>query len=244
MPNEPVQCPNCGGGDVRQLAPDSYRCEHCHTGFHWVDPTKRTVVHKPGVCKCGRVAAAVCCRCGQLVCKNKEHGQPLESWWNGWVGGWLKSNDVHHECDWFEPNWLAGFVMNEYDVRIFPEFARPALERSRVPTDKDAILCATCGSECSIAWLSVMGVLRKAAERGGACAECFSDHLQGRCAICGVGVCSQHGIECGKCHQLACAKHVVTGQVCTKCGTPEQEGNASQASPWLDKVWKCLGLGK
>ncbi len=68
MPNEPVQCPNCGSGDVRQLAPDSYACEHCHTEFRWVDPTKRTVVHKSSVCKCGNIAAAFCARCQEPLC--------------------------------------------------------------------------------------------------------------------------------------------------------------------------------
>ena len=45
MPNEPVQCPNCGSGDVQQLAADSYTCEHCRTSFRWADPTKITVSH-------------------------------------------------------------------------------------------------------------------------------------------------------------------------------------------------------
>jgi len=32
MPNEPVQCPNCGGGDVRQLAPIPITAD-CQTTF-------------------------------------------------------------------------------------------------------------------------------------------------------------------------------------------------------------------
>ncbi len=69
MPIEQVRCENCGSGDVRQLAPDSYVCEHCHTNFRWVDPTKKTVVHKQSVCKCGNVAKAFCVRCQEPVCE-------------------------------------------------------------------------------------------------------------------------------------------------------------------------------
>ncbi len=70
MSNEPIQCPTCGSGDVRQLAPESYDCEHCHTNFRWVDPTKKTVVHKPSVCTCGSVATAFCVRCHEPLCNS------------------------------------------------------------------------------------------------------------------------------------------------------------------------------
>ncbi|MGO8753255.1 MAG: hypothetical protein ACLQNE_45540 [Thermoguttaceae bacterium] len=70
MPIEQVRCDNCGSGDVRQSAADSYVCEHCHTNFRWVDPTKRTVVQKASVCKCGHVAAAYCVGCGEPICES------------------------------------------------------------------------------------------------------------------------------------------------------------------------------
>ena len=69
MPIEQVRCENCGSGDVRQLAPDSYRCEHCQTRFHRIDPTKRTVIHESRVCQCGNKAVARCVRCHEPLCK-------------------------------------------------------------------------------------------------------------------------------------------------------------------------------
>ena len=69
MPIEQVRCDNCGSGDVRQLAADAYECEHCHSRFHWVDPTKRTVVQRASVCRCGVVAVAYCARCEEPLCE-------------------------------------------------------------------------------------------------------------------------------------------------------------------------------
>ena len=56
MPNEPVQCPNCGSGDVQQLAADSYACEYCRTNFRWTDHAKYeagdTVTHEHNGARC------------------------------------------------------------------------------------------------------------------------------------------------------------------------------------------------
>jgi hypothetical protein len=52
--------------------------------------------------------------------------------------------------------------------------------------------------------------VREAAE-GRACAYCLSQrHLQGHCPICGVCVCSQHGVVCSCCHRFVCTVHVCT----------------------------------
>lgn len=72
MPNQPVRCPNCGSGDARQTTPDSYVCQHCHTNFRWVDPNKKTVVHKKPLCDCGRIAKRFCCCCGKGYCNKWE----------------------------------------------------------------------------------------------------------------------------------------------------------------------------
>ncbi len=74
MPNEPVKCPNCGGGDVQQLAADSYTCEHCQTDFRWVNPTTSTVVHESRVCECGNNAVAYCVRCREPLCEEHRKG--------------------------------------------------------------------------------------------------------------------------------------------------------------------------
>jgi hypothetical protein len=45
MPFEPIRCGSCGSGRVRQLAPDTWVCEHCHIQFRWIDPSKKTITH-------------------------------------------------------------------------------------------------------------------------------------------------------------------------------------------------------
>ena len=67
MPNEPVQCPNCGSSDIRQLATESYICQHCHTRFHWVDPTKRTVVHENASVQMRQLCYSVMLRLSQTL---------------------------------------------------------------------------------------------------------------------------------------------------------------------------------
>jgi hypothetical protein len=138
MPNEPVQCPNCGSGDVRQLVSDLYRCEHCQTEFRWVDPTKTTVVQKPSACACGNVAQAFCVRCGEPLCKI-------------------------HKKDW----WLAvtssmSLIMELYPSDTEPpEWVRRAMEKSRVPKQPNAILCAKCESECDAVLAATLEAVEK-----------------------------------------------------------------------------------
>lgn len=238
MPNEPVQCPNCGGGDVRQLAPDSYECQHCHTNFHWVDPTRTTVAHtvtvaqKPGVCKCGNTAVNFCYRCQEPVCQSHRNSWPPSGGRGSSLEKWT--------LQWFWFKYYIGTVV--------PRWVRQSLEKHRVPEfDPPAIwgdfLCTRCWSECSAACETIMESLRQAerqgqeaARQGQACGDCLSEDVQGRCIICGVGVCSQHGIVCERCHQLACAKHVAHGRLCTQCGTTRQCNLTSGAVPWLDKL--------
>jgi len=224
MPIEQVRCENCGSGDVRQLAPDSYTCEHCHTSFRWVDPTKRTVAHKPSVCACGRAAEAFFVRCGQGLCR--DHGAlPTEP---------SRGRLSREQEDYY---------LLAYDEQLRSSEYAECMEKHRIPEDREAVVCTKCAGECCRALNAVSQLsLALSALRGQVCWECSSDHVQGRCVICGVVVCSDHGTACETCRQLVCKQHVGNGRVCTKCGAPQQQEKSSQASTLLDTLWKCLGL--
>ena len=210
MPNEAISCPKCGASDVRQAAPDSYVCKHCHANFRWVDPTRTTVAHKPSVCACGRVARAFCVRCREPLCKRHEGGGT-----DAWV---FSLEDLHSPSSRYaryhhEPEWVQ------------------QLEEHKVPQNQDAILCEKCGSECdAIIYAigkSLDSALRTAAEEGRACGECLSQQIQGWCFDCGVGLCSEHAVACKRCHELGCDKHVrstgAAGMLCRTCSRDEQE---------------------
>jgi hypothetical protein len=120
MPVEQVRCENCGSGDVRRLAPDSYSCEHCQTNFHWVDPTKRTVVHESRVCECGNNAVARCVRCGEPLCRV-------------------------HKKSWSGLCWDT-LVRLGFASGPLPDHIREALVEHRVPLKEGiaVVLCAKC----------------------------------------------------------------------------------------------------
>jgi hypothetical protein len=230
MPNEPVQCPNCGSGDVHQVAADSYQCEHCHTSFHWVNPTKTTVVQKPSLCECGRVAVVFCCRCGRGLCQmHEDDRRPVES---------ISEMELEFEVD--RVGWWSSSQYMEFR------------KRHRIPEDGEAIICTSCVVECCRAIEAHEEELLPAAAQGQLCGQCFSDHVQGRCIICGVGVCSEHRVVCERCRQFVCYQHVVNGRLCANCGTPPQPppiipptNRTSRGSPLLGRLWDRLrGFGK
>ena len=134
MPNEPVQCPNCGSGDVRSLAPESYRCEHCHTNFRWVDPTKSTVVQRPSVCRCGRVAVGFCCRCNAPCCS--AHGGSTVDW---------KALSIAVQLAGFELQQDA--ISEGGETATVPASVREVLEEFGFPR---AVICERCYGECVV----------------------------------------------------------------------------------------------
>jgi hypothetical protein len=261
MPNEPVKCPNCGSGDVEQLGVDSYECEHCQTDFRWVSPTKVTVAHEHKLCTCGRVAVAFCCRCGQGLCLT--HGDPGSRDPTDMSSEQLRfamaKRVFHHKLKYY----LDFRQSTSWRSSVYTE----CMDKHRIPEDREAIMCARCVGECDRALGAVEEQLRQAAIQGQVCGECSSDHIQGRCIICGVGVCPNHGVVCETCHQLVCKEHVAkSGPIvitpgtwwhratythgntrqCTKCSESEKlhlPERLTRASPWFE-LRKKLGLQK
>ncbi len=234
MPNEPVQCPNCGGGEVGQLAPESYLCEHCHTRFHWVDPTTRTIVqktettivHKKDVCACGNIATAFCYRCGLPLCDLHKPGK------------YKKMGNAE----------AIFFFWSQFGKGELPEWIQRSLEADHVPHIKsDVILCRTCANKCESTRQAILEKRDQLAKQGQACGGdgswggCLSPDVSGRCIICGEGVCSEHGTGCERCHQIVCGKHVVNGKLCSRCS---QNYSRYSQSYWMERLWKWLGLGK
>jgi hypothetical protein len=154
VPNEPVQCPNCGSGDVRHRAPDSHVCEHCHTTFRWVDPTKITVALKPSVCQCGRSAVAYCCRCGQGLCG----GQPM------------CGNEVSRACGFcldsaVERDRLDGTI--QHLRRVFRPDVEDIVQRTIANYGMPArwgALCNACASGCRAAFEAIENSVCQAVE--------------------------------------------------------------------------------
>ena len=141
MPNEPVQCPNCGSGDVQNLAADSYTCQHCNTNFRWVDPTQSRVVQKPSLCECGRVAVFFCVRCGKGLCQTHSSDAPPSK---------LSSEQRDYALFWINNNLHSG----QY---------KECMEKNRIPDDREAILCTRCAGECYLALAATEEHLRPAA---------------------------------------------------------------------------------
>lgn len=139
MPNEPVQCPNCGSRDVRQLAAESYVCEHCRTGFRWVDPTMRAVVHDSRICKCGTYAMSQCVRCHEPLCNVHQ-----KKWGSG---GQLFSTGVGLKLGYGE-SWSGAQLATALYSETQPEIARGVTKKHCIPEFPEAVLCSKCESEC------------------------------------------------------------------------------------------------
>jgi hypothetical protein len=220
MPAEQVRCENCGAGDVRQVAPDSYICQHCRTHFRWVDPTKRTVIrtviHEPRVCECGKLAKVFCCCCKRGVCSESRHRHSVAKEWDSFFHGSWRRDDL--DLVILEPWWDEMFGLCE------PEKVQELLIRTaeQYGIGDGGFHCAQCVSGLWTAFNSALGPVlaearERAVEKGRLCRECRSDRVIGQCIICGVGVCKSHGIVCDRCHQVACKQHIADGRRCEMC---------------------------
>ncbi|HUN37261.1 MAG TPA: hypothetical protein VMU95_35125 [Trebonia sp.] len=67
MPFEAITCTHCGSGDVKEVKPGTYFCDHCEQVFKYVDPAKVTVT--PGFCDHGNPVRVQCqvCKAGMCV---------------------------------------------------------------------------------------------------------------------------------------------------------------------------------
>lgn len=235
MPNQPVRCPNCGSGDARQTSPDSYVCEHCHTSFRWVDPTKTTVVQQPSLCRCGNIAAAFCTRCHEPLCEGHRYRH--------YDGPSRMDEDKYARSD--QVRKLLGEYTHCIDRTLIvscveswgrlgstrPEWVRDLLEQRGLDVSDEtfplSVLCGKCFSADWKMWGEVLGEVftsfRQRIAKGLVCITCLTDQIVRHCPACGRGVCSRHGFECSKCHQHYCGhepfgRELDSGKwVCTKC---------------------------
>jgi len=217
MPYEPVQCPNCRSGDIRQLAPDSYTCEHCHTNFRWVDAPRATVVQKPIACGCGVIAGAFCKKCGQPLCGSHGRGRMAAvKAWNRSQGSREAGGGDQSSALVFQ--MLAARVETDDDfLDRVPEWVRQTLEKHGIPKDDWGILCEKCGRDWLTAVQVMWGSLRQEVKEGRLCRVCwslFSHYHFGpgpvvvRCPLCGTGLCSKHGVVCERCQRAFCGSHL------------------------------------
>lgn len=66
MPLESINCTNCGSGDVKEVKPSTYFCNHCETVFKHVDPTRVTL--EQAFCGCGSAIQVRCNLCHVGLC--------------------------------------------------------------------------------------------------------------------------------------------------------------------------------
>jgi hypothetical protein len=69
MSFEALACTNCGSGDVQEVKPDTYFCNHCDSVFKHVDPTKLTV--GPAFCEHGNRVEVQCQVCKTGMCRSR-----------------------------------------------------------------------------------------------------------------------------------------------------------------------------
>jgi hypothetical protein len=69
MPVEAITCTGCGSGDVQEVKPDTYFCNHCESVFKYLDPTKLTVENAPAFCSCGNKIEVQCNICHKGICR-------------------------------------------------------------------------------------------------------------------------------------------------------------------------------
>lgn len=155
--NEPVECPNCGSGDIAQLSADLYRCEHCQGSFHWINPSKKTVVHQPDVCECGRVMAGICRQCQKPLCKKHvmkwSDWEPEDDMWGADDVGRLAAQK---DASFGLMRCLGGefLCQSEYDL------IEHLLKKQALPDDRDdTVLCAKCVDEYAAKYVAVFRVL-------------------------------------------------------------------------------------
>lgn len=72
-----IRCPRCGASCGSENAKHEYRCEHCGTRFHFVDPSRQEVIHitAQNCPACGRPTKSgesyACVECGRTgLCKS------------------------------------------------------------------------------------------------------------------------------------------------------------------------------
>jgi hypothetical protein len=209
MPNEPVQCPSCGSGDVYQQGCDFYRCNHCQTGFERVVSYKIVDASKPSVCACGNVAVAFCVRCHEPLCERHKSGG--------------RDRDQDQTC---EEIFMDLFMHFDLDGAV----VRQAMIKHGLPDYRDKVVCRKCKTEY---YTSLKAILEAQAKP---CAVC-SERTCEQCAICKAWICLRHVNRCGRCGQWVCNQHKVVNGLCTKCGPPPLPPvKTAQASSWINKL--------
>jgi hypothetical protein len=63
-----LSCTHCGSGDVQEIKPDTYFCNHCKNVFRYVDTSQTTVGDQPGFCGCGNPVEFRCQACKGVLC--------------------------------------------------------------------------------------------------------------------------------------------------------------------------------
>jgi len=81
MPVEAITCTGCGSGDVQEVKPDTYFCNHCESVFKYLDPTKLTVENAPAFCSCGNKIEVQCNICHKGICNACDFRQPRQFNW-------------------------------------------------------------------------------------------------------------------------------------------------------------------
>jgi hypothetical protein len=263
MPNEAIQCPNCGSGDVLNVAADSYICEHCHTSFRWVNPTMSTVAQKPTVCACGTVASAFCVRCHEPLCEgHRKWHRRVEYYMDirkyvrraftllgecggrvpqdvifAFVKGWgqcrFDEASEDHRIYYFK-EILKERGVNDYDI----SFNRNAYEANQKWVNE---LLKQRGVDVCYKWDAVLCERCVAADWkawGEVLEDVFASFPQriaeGR--VCATCLSTQVAGQCGTCGRALCPLHCFA---CTRCHQPSCESHEQVVDRYGGRVILC-----
>ncbi len=65
---ESLSCAHCGSGEVQEVKPNTYFCNHCEQVSKYIDSSRITVDVQPGFCSCGNRVEFQCQVCKGTIC--------------------------------------------------------------------------------------------------------------------------------------------------------------------------------
>jgi hypothetical protein len=69
MPLEAISCTNCGSGQVQEVKPNTYFCDHCEAVFKYIPPGVQSAGHVPQFCAHGNPITVQCQVCRTGICR-------------------------------------------------------------------------------------------------------------------------------------------------------------------------------
>lgn len=184
MPLESITCTSCGAGDVQEVKPGTYFCNHCEGVFKHVDPSKVTVESRPAFCSCGNRVEYQC-----QVCKETGLCWKCDVVLNTTFRPWeLKSVSVVDHHNLWAKTIGYGYQLSRYGYQVSEDALFLPLEKLvHTLCQEHAGLVHAC-KQCACA------ACVKVADQMAADKICFSPYCTNfpeRCPCCNEAYCNK-----------------------------------------------------